>query len=235
MAKIHREWTVLEHEAPVRLEENLWRVVGTLPGMALGRQMCVARRADGGLVFHSAVALDEEEMAQFESLGDPAFIVVPNGWHRLDAAAFKARYPRAAVFCPAGARKHVEKVVAVDGTYDDYPADELVDLQHLEGVKEREGVMCVRSTAGTTLVFNDLLFNSPHLPGFSGLVMRLMGSTGDARVTRLGRMLLVKNKRALRAQLLRMARLDVKRLVPGHGDLIEEQAAAVLRRVADGL
>lgn len=235
MAKAHNEWTVLEHEAPRRLEENLWRVVGELPKMELKRQMCIARRADGRLVIHSAIALSADEMRELESWGEPAFLIVPNGWHRLDAPAYKARYPQIKVYCPAGARKHVEQVVAVDGSYDDFPNDEMVQIEHLEGVKEREGVMQVHSTAGTTLVFNDALFNQPHLPGFFGLVMRLMGSTGDARVTRIGKLLMVSNKRALRAHLLRLARSDVKRIVPGHGDVIDADAAGVLRGVADSI
>ena len=86
-----------------------------------------------------------------------------------------------------------------------------------------------------TLVFNDVLFNIPSLPGFSGFVLKLMGSTGGPKVTRVGQFLVVKDKPALRAHLERLAVPEVRRLVPGHGDLVQEGAPEVLREVAGRL
>ena len=34
-------------------------------------------------------------------------LVVPGGFHRLDAKIYKARYPQVKVLCPAGARQKV--------------------------------------------------------------------------------------------------------------------------------
>jgi hypothetical protein len=74
-------------------------------------------------------------------------------------------------------------VVAVDGTYADFPADPRVKLHYLDGLGEREGVLEVKSEDGTTLVFNDVVFNQEHLPGVEGLVFRLIGSSGGPKVT----------------------------------------------------
>jgi hypothetical protein len=63
MATAHQEWTVLDHRPIQRLEENLWCVTGSLPGMALKRVMTLVRLDDGRIVIHSAVALDDEAMA----------------------------------------------------------------------------------------------------------------------------------------------------------------------------
>lgn len=237
MAKAFDTWTVLDHGPLQALGDNVWRVEGAVPHMQLKRQMIVVRLADGQrLLVHNPIALVESNMAELERHGEPAFIVVPNGWHRLDSASFKRRYPRAQVFCPRGARRKVEQVVPVDGTYEQFAADAAATLRHVEGIGELEGVLQARSSDGITLVFNDLLFNVPHQAGLFGLVFRLLGSTGGPRVTRIMRLLAVKNRPALRRDLEELAATpELRRLVPGHGDVIEGDAAAILRGVAAGL
>ena len=235
MAKAFDTWTVLPHEPIAEHTENLRSVVGDIPGMPLKRRMTAVRRSDGTLVLHNPVALEEAEMKTLEAWGEPAFLVVPNGYHRLDAANFKRRYPDARVVCPRGATRKVAEVVPVDLDYASAPADDAVSFEHLDGVAESEGVLSVRSAAGETLVFNDVLFNVPSLPGFTGFVMVLLGSTGGPKVTLVGRLLVVKDKRALRAHLERLAAPEVRRLIPGHGDLVEDRAPEILREVAGRL
>lgn len=235
MAKAFDTWNVLPHGPWTEHAENLRSVVGDLPGMPLKRRMTAVKRSDGGLVIHNPVALDAPAMAALEDWGKPALLVVPNGYHRLDSANFKRRYPEAKVVCPRGARKKVEEVVPVDLDFDGAPADELLAFEHLDGVGQSEGVVRVRSADGVTLIFNDVLFNVPKLPGFSGFVLGLLGSTGGPKITRIGRLFVVKEKAALRAHLERLATPEVQRLVPGHGDVVADRAAEVLRAVAGQL
>lgn len=234
--KANATWNVLPHDPVLELASNLRMVTGDLPDMPLRRNMIAARMQDGRLVIHNPIALEDELMRDLERWGAPAFLVVPNGWHRLDCAVFKQRYPGARVVCPAGSRTKVEEVVAVDLTYDAFPGDDSVTLAHVAGVREVEGVMTVRSEDGVTLVFNDVVFNTPHLPGFTGLVIRLLGSSGGPRVTPLMRLRAVKDKQALREHLRALAGTpELLRVVPGHGHVIARDAAATLRGVADAL
>ena len=99
MAKAHTTWRVLPHGPIEKLSERVWRVEGDVPGMPLKRVMTIAKRADGGLVVHNAIALDDAGMAQIEQWGPVRVIVVPNGYHRLDAKVFAERFPDA---CNAG-------------------------------------------------------------------------------------------------------------------------------------
>ncbi|HWN68909.1 MAG TPA: hypothetical protein VNM90_14825 [Haliangium sp.] len=234
--KANATWNVLPHDPVIELASNLRQVTGDLPNMPLRRTMIAVRMQDGRLLLHNPIALEDELMRELERWGTPAFLVVPNGWHRLDCAVFKQRYPEARVVCPSGSRKKVEEVTAVDLTYDAFPGDESVSLAHLSGLREVEGVLTVRSEDGVTLVFNDAVFNVPHLPGLQGVVMRLLGSTGGPRVTRVMRIMAVKDKGALREHLRALASTPaLVRVVPGHGHVITRDAAATLGAVAGAL
>ncbi len=241
MSKLQRPWTVLPHDRIERLEDNLWVVEGDLPDMPmpLRRRMAVARLADGRLCIHNAIALDEDGMRDLEAWGRPALLIVPNGWHRLDAHAYKTRYPDLVVLAPRAMRRRVEAAVPVDGDYTAFPADPDVRLEHLDGLGAREGVLIVRSglyRERTTLCFADALFNLSHLPGFWGFVYRLLGSSGGPRMTRLSRLALLKDERAFAAHLRRLAEIEgLSRLVVAHGNIIHQGAPEVLRAVADRL
>jgi len=237
MAKANRDWVVGKHAPIERLEENLRTVTGGVPGMSLKRVMTLVRLEDGRVVIHSAVALDDASMAEVEAWGRPAVLLVPNGYHRLDAPAYLARYPDLEVLCPKGSRSKVEEVVRVDGDYDAFPEDPAVSVEHLDGIRKAEGVMTVRSESGTTLVLNDAVFNMPHGRGVAGFIFRhLTGSTGGPRVTRLFRFMAVKDKAAFRDHLLRLAETpDLVRIIVSHHLPIDDEPAAVLRRVAEAV
>ena len=227
----------LPHSEIVELEENLWSVEGSIPNHPLKRRMSIVRLSDGRLVFHSPMLLREASMTAIESLGSPAFIVIPNGYHRIDAANYAARYPSAQIIAPHASRKRVEKVVRVDGTYDALPSDPSLHVETLEGGKIGEGVFIVTSQRGASLVFNDTIFNVQEAPsGFGGFMLRLVGSVGGPKITPLGRLLLVKDKKALANHLSRLAALpDLCRLIPGHGSIVSEDVPSALETIAHSL
>ncbi len=229
------DWRVLQHDAPQQLADNLWRVEGALDGMALRRCMVVVRLASGDLLLHNGVALDEAGMAWLEALGRPRWLVVPNGWHRRDAARYRARYPDLGVICPRAARKKVADKVAVDATYDDLPrpGDDAVTFEPIDGLGGLEGVMRVTSADGATLVFNDAIFNLPHGKGlFWWFYGRVLGNAGAPKVTSITRLLMVKDRGALRAHLERLAETpDLRRVIVAHGGVIDDDPAGVLRAV----
>src|SRR5512142_3393143 len=108
MPKAFENWEVHPHRPLEKLEENLWRVEGDLPGNNGTRVMTIVKLKDGRLLIHNAIALEEEQMKEIEAFGEPALLVVPNGYHRLDAKVFKKRYPKMKVIAPEGAKKKVE-------------------------------------------------------------------------------------------------------------------------------
>ncbi len=231
-----RDWRIHPHGAIRALESNLWTVSGEIPGLpiALRRTMTVVQLTDGRLVLHSAIALAPTAMAQLEAWGEPAFVVVPGRYHRIDAPAYKKRYPNAKVVCPPKARAHVEKRVAVDGDYDVLPRDPALEAALLEG--SHEGVLIAKSGpehTRATLVLNDLFFNQAPLPGIAGWLYGLFGSTGGPKINPVARRLLVDDRRALRAHFESLARReDLVRIIPGHGEPVDVWPGKVLARAA---
>jgi hypothetical protein len=233
MPKAYETWTVTPHGPIEKLTDNLWRVEAKMPNMGLRRVMTVARKDDGQLVIHNAIALDELEMKELEAWGTPGVLVVPNGAHRLDAKIFSKRYPDMKVVASRGSRKKVEEVVAVSAALDELRKDPKIAFGYVEGTTELEGYMEVTSDDGKSLVLTDALFNMPHQPGFFGFVFRVLGSTGGPRVSGIARMLLVKDKKALAAQFARFAKdSGLRRIIVGHHEVIDASPQAVLEKVA---
>ena len=240
----NQTWNVLPHGPISPLAENLWVVTGDIPNMNLERIMVVARLQNGDLLLHSAIAMDDAHMEQLESLGKPAHLVVPNGFHRLDAARYKHRYPDMTVYCPSGARSRVEKILPVDFTYEERPEPNpgdssvvLIDYGHPRFI---EGNLQVRSADGITAVFCDHLFNIPK--GRTGLFWLFYGSLlqswGSPKVTPLSRALLMVTgtKATYRKWLETQANNpEIVRLVPGHGEIVHHDACKVLKTVAASL
>lgn len=227
-------WNVLPHGPLESLSENLWRVWGSLRGMSLKRNMIVAKRSDG-LVIHSAIAMKEEEQQKLEALGEPAYLIVPNRGHRLDAPAYKKRYPKLRVFAPRGGRDAIAEVVNVDGTYEDFPHDETVRLEMLHGVDDQEGVMLVKSSDGTTVVLNDCVMNMDRKKDPLGFFFTtLLGSAPGPRVSRLVRLVYVKDERAFHDDLVRLSEIpDLVRVAVAHEKIAHgADAAAALRKAA---
>lgn len=227
-----RPWTVLPHGPLETLEENLKVVEGETP-TPMNRRMSVVRLADGRLVFHNAVPLAEEAMAALERWGTPAFLLVPNGYHRLDIHAFAARYPGLKLLCPPESRTRVEQVARVDGDFTLLPQDPGLAWERLDGGKVGEAVFLSTCAGRTSAIFGDALMNLAHVHGLRGLLLRLLGSSGGPRVTLIARTFFFPGTAALRAHLERLAaRPGLCRLVPSHGRLVLEDAARVLREVA---
>lgn len=235
MSAPHREWTVLPHERLTAVDDNILTVVGhiKMPVGDLPRRMTAVRLRDGRLVIFSAISLSEPEMHDLEDFGIPAFLIVPNDHHRLDAKAWKDRYPHLTVVTPAGARDKVAAVVEVDATDIDFE-DPQVQFVTVPGTRGHEAALEVTDPAGLTLVLNDVIANIRDPHGFGGWLLKLMGFAGDEpHVPAPVKAAMVKNKAELAAQLRRWADApSLRRIIVSHGDIIDQGPAAVLRTLA---
>lgn len=230
-------WAVHPHGDLLELADGLWVVTGSMPGSGLPRNMVVFRLPQGGLLIHSAVNLDRTHMDQLEALGHPSVLVVPNGLHRLDAPAWKERYPDVVVVAPAGSRRQVEKVIGCDATAEEALPRHGVICHQPSGLKPAELFYELPlADDHHALVLTDTLFNlEEHQPGIVGFFLRYVtGSTGHFGTTRLSRFMLVQDSAAFSQWLRDQAeRPGLTAVLVAHGAPIVEGCADMLRQAAD--
>lgn len=233
-----KEWTVLPHGELQHINERILTVVGDIkmPLVHFPRRMSVVQLQDGGAIIYSAVALDDAQMAQLEAFGRPAFMVVPSERHRLDAGIFKQRYPPMQVIAPSGAREKVEKVAHVDTTAPDF-GDAAVRYVEVPGTNGTEAALEVTGDDGVTLIVNEIIGDVHGATGVRGWLLKLMGFAGDEpNVPAPVKMMFSEGKEELAAQFRRWAELPkLKRIIVSHGDIIEDDPAGTLQRLASEL
>ena len=185
------------------------------------RRMTVVGLSRNRSAIFSAVALNEAGMRSIEQVGKPSFLIVPNGHHRLDAAAWKKRYPKLKVLCPPGARKAVSEAVAVDST-EDILNDKDADFVIVEGTGKAEAALVVRRAGGTTLIVNDIVANVRHPRGIGAKIMARLFGFGVKRpqVPSVVKRAMVENEKKLASQLREWSEIPgLERLIPSHGDI----------------
>ncbi len=138
---------------------------------------------------------------------------------------------------PAGAQTDVAEVVPVDATTDilDDPA---VGFVTVPGTAEREAALEVRRGDGLTVVCNDLIGNVAHPHGIGAYVMgRLMGfGVSEPQIPRIVQHKLIEEPAALAGRFRAWAADPaLRRVIVSHGDVIAEDAAGVLERLAGSL
>jgi len=232
-----RPWTVLPHQPIEKLQENLWTVEASLPQWPLRRRMGIARLGDGQLVFLNAIALDDASMKQIEAWGKPAFALTANGFHRLDLGSYKVRYPGLRVLAAPAARKRIGQIATVDGWLELLPADPGVSIEEVAGAKMGDVACTAHAARRSSLCFpGDVLMNVAPVRGFPGLLLHLLGFIGELRVPRLIRWIGVRDRKALKAHLLRLADTPgLLHVFTCHGPVISADPSGAIRRAAQAL
>ena len=226
-----KEWTVLPHGKLTRVNERIFTVVGELkmPLLELPRRMTVVRSNSGNLVIFSAIALRDQDMAELEALGRPAFLVVPSERHRLDAPGYVAQYPDITVVAPRAGVEKIGQVVRIDTSTPDFgdPTIRYVEVA-------ADSALEVEGKDGLTIVVNDLIGDIHGESGLGGWLLRVMGFAGDdPHVPGPVKLMLGKHKSEVAQQFRRWAeRGDLRRIIVSHGDTIENDPRGVLRSLA---
>lgn len=238
MPSFNREWKVLPHGRVKTVDEGIVTVEGDIP-MPLGkfpRRMTVVGLSRNRSAVFSAIAVDDADMERIKEVGEPSFLIVPNGHHRLDAHAWKDRYPKLKVLCPPAAKKSVSEAAPVDATKD-IMRDKDVDFVVVDGTGGSEAALVVRRKAGTTLIANDVIANVRHPRGVGGEIITRLFGFGRKRpqVPRVVKRAMVDDKKKLAGQLLEWSKIpDLQRIIPSHGEIVNRPAPA-LKRMAEEL
>jgi len=192
-------------------------------------RMTVIRLPDARLVLHSPIPLDATLRAEIDALGAVAFLVVPEMHGRFAEAAHRA-YPSASLLAaPQAPRKR--RSLPFDASLEDDPPAEwagVIETHRVQGFRLGEVLLFHRPSK--TLILTDLCF---HIRRSSSRAARLFfranGMWQRFGPSRIIRGVGVSDRAALRRSLEHVARWEFDRILPGHGDPIEDPPRDILR------
>jgi hypothetical protein len=216
----------------VPLGKNIWIVERPqrFYGLEVGTRMTVIRLADGSLLLHSPVQLDDALRRELDAIGQVRFAVAPNRVHHLYAGDVAKAYPEARLWIGPGLERKRPDLVFVAVLGDEAPAewrDEVEQVFFRGRPYENEVVFFHRPSR--TLIMCDLAFNfGPRAAAPTRLLMRLLRSYGSFGPSKLDP-LLIRDRRAARASLERILAWDFDRVIVAHGDVLETGGRAALR------
>lgn len=193
-------------------------------------RMTVVRLADGALLLHSPVPIDDALGDAIRALGDVAHVVAPNRWHHLHAAPAKARFPGATLWAAPGLPEK-RKDVAFDAVLDERaPFGPDVDVVFYAGAPTvNEHVFFHRPSR--TLVCCDFVMNirdEANAP--TRWFYKSYGIWGGPAQSK-GWRHWTKDRAAARAAVDRIRAWSPARITMGHGDVIDDDAPGVIDRV----
>lgn len=219
---------------PVAVAPDLWTLERRLRmpgGPVLSSRTSLIRLPSGGLLVVSPPPLGAGGLDALDALGAVEEILVPNSFHYLYAADFAARYPRAMLRLAPALRERVPDVpgeeLGADTPASWRPAVEQQVLGPVRGLSE----VALFHHPSATLVLSDLAFNMVHFESAAQrLLWRFSGVPVGFGPSRTARMLLLGDRAAVQAFLARVVAWPIGRIVVAHGEPLETDAAAALRR-----
>jgi hypothetical protein len=216
---------------PVNLAPGLWVLddILRLPGLRFPVRSAIFQLQSGNLLVLSPLPRIGEVAAAITSLGRVTAIVAPSALHHLGLPAARLAFPGARVFGPTALKSKLRGQPLPEPLVDaaENPWTGAMELVPVEGMPRLAETAFFHPSSGT-LWLTDLCFNirhSDHSP--TRLLMRLNGAWDRFGPSRFARSM-VREGRALRRSVERMLALKPSRLLPAHGDPVEERATEVL-------
>lgn len=193
-------------------------------------RMTVIRLPDGALILHSPAPLLESLRAELEALGRVGFIIIP--WaHGAFAEQAAQAYPSAQLLAAPEASRRLKSLPFNGSVADHTPASwsRVVESHLVRGFRLNEVVLFHRPSR--TLVVTDLCFNIHHSRSVSArLFFRANGMWKRFGPSRLIRHLAVSDRAGLASSINQIMRWEFERVVPGHGQVVEQGGRAALHR-----
>jgi hypothetical protein len=208
-------------------------------GTRFNARMTVIRLAGGAVVIHSPSPFDPGLAAEVSAIGPVRAIIAPGDFHYLNVTSCKEQFPEARTYiCPGVDEKMPE--LAFDEMLGDEPpslwADELSQVL-VTGTKRIREVLFFHRPSKTLIVV-DLVENfSNQTPGTNWMLrawftlFRQWNRAAPAPEYRTG----WGDRATVRACLERALAWDFERVVLAHGDLIVDDARAVVEHAWRGI
>ncbi len=217
-----------------KVAEDLWTAesVMRMPLMHLPLRMTILR-IDGALWVHSPIALDDALASEIDALGRVAWLVGPNAFHHLKLRPYHERWPVAELWCPPGlAAKRTDLPFRgqLCGEMPDAWRGHL-EAVRLEGAPKLDEVVFFHLPT-KSLVCTDLVFNIQDPKGWAVWpLLKMMGTYKRFAMSNFWKVL-AKDRGKLREGIERVLAWDIERVIPAHGEIVEDEAR---RRLSDAV
>ncbi|HCH65239.1 MAG: hypothetical protein CL927_20765 [Deltaproteobacteria bacterium] len=191
----------------------------------------VVRLASGGLLLHSPNPITDTLAAEIESLGPVEVLVAPNNLHHTHFAAAATRWPTAQRWgAPGLPKKRPDLDFHHILQHDSPPWASTFAPIPIDGIPWLDETVFFHRETGT-LVFTDLFFNIHNPANWqTRLLFWMYGILGRPAQSPLVR-LAAKDRPRAGQSAQSLLNLQVERLVPAHGPVVEDHSAATLEQV----
>jgi len=211
------------------IDTGLWCVDSFFPGpFGRGSVRMTLVETGAGLLVYSPVALNPDLLAEIAALGPVTTILAPNTYHHLFLREAIAAWPDARVLVPAGLPEKIGAVDRAEIILDAAQVDptNAVEAFIVEGHAIRETVLFHRRTG--TLITADLVYNyqAEHERG-EKFFFRMIGCYGAPKIAFYHRFV-IRDKSSIAALIETVRGWPVRRIVMGHGRIIEGEEVGPL-------
>jgi Domain of unknown function (DUF4336) len=217
---------------------NIWFASQPLRfwGLEVGTRMTVIRLADNELAVISPIQLTTQLIADLQELGEVAYIIAPNRYHHLFAAAFQQQYPRAKFLAAVGLAEKcphlpIDVVISeptgqIGGIfYRQFPGLYMPTLQGADPLNE---VVFYHPESGS-LVITDIAFHFDRTSAaFTQAIAKSIGIYDKLQLTILEKWLM-RDKAAMEVAIRSVLAWDFDRVMMAHGSPILTGGKSMLK------
>ncbi|MDO6684824.1 MULTISPECIES: DUF4336 domain-containing protein [unclassified Agarivorans] len=222
-----------------KLAEDIWIVEGeavpffTLPYTT---RMTIVRLDDGGLWLHSPIRFSEQLASQLSALGVVKYLIAPNHLHHLFIGEWQGRYPNASTY---GTEQVINKRgdLVFDGALTNsanmhWPWQEFIEQTLFTGSPAMQECVFFHKKSAV-LIVTDLVenFSIEHFSCCHRLIAKGVGILApDGRMPIDWRLSFMFGRAEARDHLASILNWQPKVLVMAHGEIVETEATAFLKR-----
>ncbi|MGF1701280.1 DUF4336 domain-containing protein [Photobacterium makurazakiensis] len=221
----------------IKISNNLWVFDGksvTFMMLPFSTRMTVVKLADSTLWVHSPIELTEAMRSQVDSLGKVQYLIAPNHLHHLFLKEWQDAYPAAQTY---GTREVMKKRNDLRFTSEltseiPYPWEAEIDMLLFTGSKLMEEAVFFHRES-KSLILTDLIENFPptDFTQIQRLFAKFTGILSPNGKTPIDwRMSFMFHKAEAKQHYLQMVKWEPQQIIMAHGEIVDSDTLAFLRR-----